>query len=79
MKFTQEGQFRQSRYWTLPVPAERPDPHLTEETVAATVRDLFDESVRLRMIADVPLGAFLAAVSIQAPLLLPWRRSHLLR
>ena len=60
MKFTQEGQFRQSRYWTLPLPAERPDPHLTEETVAATVRDLFDESVRLRMIADVPLGAFLS-------------------
>jgi asparagine synthase (glutamine-hydrolysing) len=60
MKFTQEGQFRQSRYWTLPLPVELPDPHLTEETAAAAVRDLFDESVRLRMIADVPLGAFLS-------------------
>jgi asparagine synthase (glutamine-hydrolysing) len=60
MAFSQQGQLRQSRYWTLPFQAEKQNPQLSEETAAARVRDVLDESVRLRMIADVPLGAFLS-------------------
>jgi asparagine synthase (glutamine-hydrolysing) len=33
---------------------------LSETDTKSKLRDLFDESVRIRMIADVPLGAFLS-------------------
>src|SRR5256714_6030295 len=44
----------------MPVPAEEPAPGLTEVDARARIREKFDESVRMRMIADVPLGAFLS-------------------
>jgi len=50
----------QQRYWRLPPPATEPPPSLTEEQAAAQLRDKFDESVRIRLMADVPLGAFLS-------------------
>jgi asparagine synthase (glutamine-hydrolysing) len=52
------GHIRFERYWKLPDPEEakyRPIKELQEELVA-----LIDESVRLRMISDVPVGAFLS-------------------
>lgn len=55
-----DGTVRQGRYWKMPVPAETPDPALSEEDARRQLRELFDESVRIRMIADVPLGAFLS-------------------
>jgi asparagine synthase (glutamine-hydrolysing) len=58
--YREDGTVRQSRYWTLPAPAEEPAPGFTEEQACAQIREVFDESVRLRMIADVPLGAFLS-------------------
>ena len=45
------------RYWTPPAEA---DPSLDEETAAREIRRLLEEAVRYRMIADVPLGAFLS-------------------
>ncbi|MCG8469393.1 MAG: asparagine synthase (glutamine-hydrolyzing) [Gemmatimonadetes bacterium] len=45
------------RYWS-PIVEERTD--LTEEEAAAEVRRLLLESVRYRLVADVPLGAFLS-------------------
>jgi asparagine synthase (glutamine-hydrolysing) len=57
----EEGRIaRQGRYWKLPPPAERAPEGLSEADAAVRVRDKFDESVRIRMLADVPLGAFLS-------------------
>jgi asparagine synthase (glutamine-hydrolysing) len=54
------GRVEQARYWELPAPAEHAPPGLTEAAARDQIRHTFDESVRIRMIADVPLGAFLS-------------------
>ncbi len=60
LMYRADGSLRHGRYWTLPAPAEEPPPDLSEEQACEQIRQVFDESVRLRMIADVPLGAFLS-------------------
>ncbi len=60
MTFDSVGQARQGRYWKLPAPSAAAPPELTEEVAREQLRELVDESVRIRMIADVPLGAFLS-------------------
>jgi len=60
LTFDRAGRVQQGRYWKLPVPAEQAPPDLSREAARARLRELFDESVRIRMIADVPLGAFLS-------------------
>jgi asparagine synthase (glutamine-hydrolysing) len=54
------GHTRRGIYWKAPPPAADPPPNLTEAQAKDALRDLFDESVRIRMMADVPLGAFLS-------------------
>jgi asparagine synthase (glutamine-hydrolysing) len=54
-----DGTVSQGLYWKLPQPGTQP-PAMDEDTAATRVRGIFDESVRMRMIADVPLGAFLS-------------------
>jgi asparagine synthase (glutamine-hydrolysing) len=54
------GNLRTGRYWRLPPPTEREPAGITEEQVCEEIRSIFDEAVRLRMISDVPLGAFLS-------------------
>jgi asparagine synthase (glutamine-hydrolysing) len=58
--YTESGSLTQGRYWTMPTPAEQPPAGMTEAQAQEDIRELFDESVRIRMLADVPLGAFLS-------------------
>ncbi len=55
-----KGDIREGRYWRLPPPQDQIPSNWNEQQAADEVRDVFDESVRLRLISDVPLGAFLS-------------------
>ena len=56
----ENGDMQTGRYWRPPVPSKQPPPGLSREQAAVRLRALFDESVRIRLEADVPLGAFLS-------------------
>jgi asparagine synthase (glutamine-hydrolysing) len=56
----ERGEVKQGRYWTPPAPVAEAPAGLTRADAIARVREKFDEAVRIRMIADVPLGAFLS-------------------
>lgn len=58
LTYSAEGNLRRGRYWTLPQPTAEPTRPPAE--TYDQIRRAFDESVRMRMIADVPLGAFLS-------------------
>jgi asparagine synthase (glutamine-hydrolysing) len=51
---------QQGRYWRLPVPSEKDSLEMPEPELCERLREKFDECVRVRMEADVPLGAFLS-------------------
>jgi asparagine synthase (glutamine-hydrolysing) len=48
------------RYWNLAASFEKKNHFKNEEEAGAALRDLIDDAVRLRLISDVPLGAFLS-------------------
>jgi len=57
----QDGDVRVEQYWDLPL--DGPDPSLDkigDDRLVEQFRDLLQESVRLRLMADVPLGMFLS-------------------
>ena len=57
----EQGRVRTERYWDLPL--DGPDPaleHVDEASLIEEFRRLLQESVRLRLMADVPLGMFLS-------------------
>jgi len=56
----ERGAVQQGRYWRLPAPVAAAAPGLTHAEAVIRVREKFDEAVRIRMMADVPLGAFLS-------------------
>jgi asparagine synthase (glutamine-hydrolysing) len=59
LTYDMDGTLKQDRYWRLPPPATEPG-GVSEHHLSDRVRSTFDEAVRIRMIADVPLGAFLS-------------------
>ncbi len=77
LTYDARGHVEKGTYWNMPVPARDAAPGLDEASLKKRLRDKFDESVRLRMIADVPLGAFLsggvdssavvASMAVQSP------------
>lgn len=57
----EQGSARLGRYWRPPSPCVSPNPAIeSEEQACERLRNVFDEAVRVRMISDVPLGAFLS-------------------
>ena len=60
LAYDADGTVRQGRYWQYPTPVAETPADFSEASVCARLREKFDESVRIRMIADVPLGAFLS-------------------
>ena len=57
----EDGRIRTEKYWELPL--DGPDPELERMHDGALIerfRDLLQESVRLRLMSDVPLGMFLS-------------------
>jgi asparagine synthase (glutamine-hydrolysing) len=53
----EDGQVREWRYWRLP---ERIEQGVSEQGWIARVRARLEESVRMQMVSDVPIGAFLS-------------------
>jgi asparagine synthase (glutamine-hydrolysing) len=60
LTYDADGTVRQGRYWRFPHPVAETPADFSEADVCSRLREKFDESVRIRMIADVPLGAFLS-------------------
>ncbi len=56
MVIDQDG-FEIKRYWDPPVPSGE---KMSEEAYSEALRETLQESIRLRLISDVPLGAFLS-------------------
>jgi asparagine synthase (glutamine-hydrolysing) len=54
------GRIEEGRYWTLPAPVERPSRDFSDLEASDYVRQAFDQAVEKRLVADVPLGAFLS-------------------
>ncbi len=55
-----DGSVSRGRYWNLPEPEAKEQTGFSVEDACQRLRQTFDEAVRLRLIADVPLGAFLS-------------------
>jgi asparagine synthase (glutamine-hydrolysing) len=53
-----EGDLLTRRYWQIDYPS--PDPDATEDDHARNLRDLLIDATRLRLRADVPVGAYLS-------------------
>jgi asparagine synthase (glutamine-hydrolysing) len=55
-----DGSVEQGRYWKLPPPQDKEPQGFDGPALVEELKNRFDEAVRLRLVADVPLGAFLS-------------------
>ncbi len=55
-----DGRALVEQYWDFPYESPQENPARSEDECLEELRELLDEAVRLRMEADVPLGAFLS-------------------
>ncbi len=60
LEYRLDGTVRKDLYWRMPVPQAETPSYFSPDEACARIRSKFDESVKMRMIADVPLGAFLS-------------------
>jgi asparagine synthase (glutamine-hydrolysing) len=60
LTYSLQGDIREGRYWRFPDPPREATKSWTELEAVEQVRTVFDESVRLRLISDVPVGALLS-------------------
>jgi asparagine synthase (glutamine-hydrolysing) len=56
----QDGYVRIRRYWDVPVGRDGHRQGLTDRDAIERFRELLEESIRIRLMADVPLGMFLS-------------------
>ncbi len=60
LEYDADGTLDTGRYWRMPAPTAKTPADFSEQATCERLREIFDESVKMRMIADVPLGAFLS-------------------
>ena len=60
LEYSANGTVKHGRYWRYPTPTAATPSGFSVDHTCREIREKFDESVRIRMIADVPLGAFLS-------------------
>lgn len=60
LEYRMDGGVRQGRYWQVPQFEPGEAARIGEAETRPRIRELFDNAVCMRMIADVPLGAFLS-------------------
>jgi asparagine synthase (glutamine-hydrolysing) len=68
-----QGELQMQRYWELDY---EPKSTLTEAAAIAATRDQLEESVRLRLVSDVPVGCYLSA-GIDSAAIVALARRHL--
>jgi asparagine synthase (glutamine-hydrolysing) len=77
MAGTEDARCNKAAIGGFPPPPSRPSSGLSEAEAHESVRNTFDRAVKMRMLSDVPLGAFLsggidstsvvASMSLQSP------------
>jgi asparagine synthase (glutamine-hydrolysing) len=60
LKMDSAGKVTEGRYWNCPPPNPNERPESEKPAAQQRLVELFDQSVKARLIADVPLGAFLS-------------------
>ena len=68
------GSVKSGRYWDLPALAP-PDPAAKAATCLGELREQLEEAVKLRLVSDVPLGAFLSG-GLDSSLIVAWMQKH---